>query len=80
MVLRFGTEMVFECTVKDSDEARLQQRVGQDLKCLLCMVRVRDALIEPCNHNSCCLSCANSLNSCPICRMAIQDLQKISWA
>ena len=41
--------------------------------CKVCMEREMNTLFLPCAHIACCVSCADDLHECPICRTEIQS-------
>lgn len=49
-----------------------QGESGGSLLCVVCQDNDRKMLFQPCNHISCCETCANDLNQCPICRTHIE--------
>ena len=46
--------------------------------CVVCMDGKQDAIAVPCGHNSCCISCAQSImknrQTCPICSQGIREV------
>ena len=42
-------------------------------ECIICLERVRDQLLRPCNHYAVCEKCRKSIRTCPICRASITD-------
>ena len=49
---------------------------GRDL-CVVCWTEQRTHAIVPCFHMCSCVRCGTRLDSCPICRLAKLDLQRI---
>lgn len=46
-------------------------------ECCVCMEREKCAVFLPCSHLSCCLECAQKLQSCPTCRGTINSVIRI---
>ena len=55
------------------------ERELERFTCQICMERLKDCILEPCMHFSCCIKCVSSLpsNSCPICRTECNYYTKI---
>lgn len=45
-------------------------------KCSICMVNTIDTILKDCCHVSTCITCANKLVTCPICRGAIRSRER----
>ncbi|CAB1098243.1 unnamed protein product [Ectocarpus sp. CCAP 1310/34] len=41
-------------------------------ECPVCQVEVKEAVLDPCRHLATCASCANSLQSCPLCSCPVR--------
>ena len=39
--------------------------------CCVCFEKERDVLLQPCSHLALCVTCANQVETCPICRQRI---------
>lgn len=46
-------------------------------ECAICMARPKDTLLRPCNHLAVCAICANAVANCPICRVVIEDRDRV---
>lgn len=44
--------------------------------CTICYERIANAILAPCGHGNLCLSCANQLEDCPLCRRKITGVKK----
>jgi len=42
--------------------------------CILCFDAPAETVLKPCGHDGFCASCAQQLDSCPMCRAAIQEI------
>uniref|UniRef100_UPI00358FE397 E3 ubiquitin-protein ligase LRSAM1 isoform X2 n=1 Tax=Myxine glutinosa TaxID=7769 RepID=UPI00358FE397 len=42
-------------------------------ECVVCMDRETELVFLPCGHVCCCMQCAGSLRSCPLCRREVQS-------
>jgi hypothetical protein len=45
---------------------------GGKQECCICFSCNQMVVFAPCGHYCCCLSCANKVNNCPLCRARIQ--------
>lgn len=64
----------------DSGEESLEEkleRMQEERMCKICMDAEVSVVFLPCGHLSCCVGCANGMNSCPMCRRAIHDKRRI---
>jgi hypothetical protein len=41
--------------------------------CVVCWKRLRDTMLNPCSHVSCCSFCVETMTECPMCRSPISD-------
>lgn len=60
-------------SVANSNAPR-QQRLPQ---CVICLDKEKDILLKPCRHFCVCSRCAPLLLECPVCRLPIEDREKI---
>ena len=56
-------------------EERMKQLEDQR-QCKICLNSVADVVFVPCGHLCSCISCAQSLRKCPICRVKIEKAIK----
>ncbi|XP_071964021.1 putative inhibitor of apoptosis isoform X2 [Antedon mediterranea] len=70
-------------TSSESDEENLSEELKSTLRdlrekgtCKICMDNEACVLFVPCSHLATCVSCAENLSSCPICRTTIQRYVK----
>ncbi|KAM4630323.1 E3 ubiquitin-protein ligase MYLIP-A [Polymixia lowei] len=55
----------------------LQERLREALLCMLCCEEEIDAAFCPCGHMVCCQTCANQLQTCPVCRSEVEHVQHV---
>ncbi|CAK9058514.1 unnamed protein product [Durusdinium trenchii] len=59
-------------------EARIIEVTRNELltqtQCCVCMEAPRSVVLEPCMHYALCLSCAQQMRSCPVCRRGIRSV------
>uniref|UniRef100_A0A674E2N1 RING-type E3 ubiquitin transferase n=1 Tax=Salmo trutta TaxID=8032 RepID=A0A674E2N1_SALTR len=53
------------------------EKLREALLCMLCCVEEIDAAFCPCGHMVCCQTCANQLQSCPVCRSEVEHVQHV---
>ena len=53
------------------------EQIQDELMCRVCMDADIDTAFCPCGHLVCCSSCAERLDSCPVCRSHITQMQHI---
>jgi hypothetical protein len=68
----------------DADrESRLKSRLDvwtaklDGPACEICAVKLRQVVLVPCGHFTCCASCADSVSECPSCQAQIQLRQQV---
>ena len=63
--------------IKDSDTPT----ESQEKRCCVCLLNEKKAVFIPCGHLSCCLGCTNVImqnsKECPICKIKIENFQRI---
>ena len=59
------------------DQTLLVESLREQIDCIICFARERDTLFMPCRHSLACQRCASKLETCPMCRTAIE--QSISY-
>ncbi|KAM9416224.1 E3 ubiquitin-protein ligase MYLIP-A-like isoform 1-T1 [Salvelinus alpinus] len=53
------------------------EKLREALLCMLCCVEEIDSAFCPCGHMVCCQTCANQLQSCPVCRSEVEHVQHV---
>lgn len=53
------------------------QKLREALLCMLCCEEEIDAAFCPCGHMVCCQTCANQLQTCPVCRSEVEHVQHV---
>lgn len=53
------------------------ENVDDDVLCVVCLSSEKDAVLVPCGHFCCCISCATNVSMCPVCRQTIQFRQRV---
>ena len=53
------------------------QKEEESKQCVVCMDRLREMIIRPCNHYCVCQSCARRLPKCPLCNRRIGRAEKV---
>ena len=61
-----------ELSVVTDKLAELEQ-ASENLMCIICLDQPRRLLLEPCRHVCICITCGNSVDTCPLCRVKIQN-------
>ncbi|CBJ29701.1 Ankyrin [Ectocarpus siliculosus] len=61
-----------EVMAYSSDESRATFSAAVKPECPVCQVEVKEAVLDPCRHLAACASCANSLQSCPLCNCPVR--------
>ena len=60
------------------------QRENETLRdkhlCKICMECDVEVIFYPCKHFVCCVSCGATVSVCPICRVAIESIDKVFMA
>lgn len=46
---------------------------GNTMECVICLNELRSHVLQPCGHFCVCLSCAEDLSACPICRRSVDS-------
>ena len=46
---------------------------GDAMECVICLDELRSHVLQPCGHFCVCLSCAEDLSACPICRRSVDS-------
>jgi hypothetical protein len=54
------------------NQTRLAETLLERLNCIICCTRQRDTILMPCRHALACQLCASKLETCPVCRTAIE--------
>eukprot|EP01013_Petalomonas_cantuscygni_P044331 TRINITY_DN8928_c1_g1_i1.p1 TRINITY_DN8928_c1_g1~~TRINITY_DN8928_c1_g1_i1.p1 ORF type:complete len:351 (-),score=53.02 TRINITY_DN8928_c1_g1_i1:798-1850(-) len=57
----------------DEMKRKLQQRIDEKSKCVICTVDDAVVILYPCKHQVLCAKCSPKVKDCPFCRSAIQD-------
>jgi len=66
-----------------SNTDKIDKKEEEDIteECCICFDAPKEALIAPCGHLSCCMTCAEALKNnsetCPICRGNIESIFKV---
>lgn len=53
--------------------------LNEDLRCIICMVGKKQALLSPCNHLCLCLDCVKKIDKCPACRVNIDNYHIVNY-
>lgn len=55
-----------------------QQRLEQQMRCVVCLEADKNTVFIPCGHKACCFECANMIDprNCPICRALIREINR----
>ncbi|XP_076444797.1 baculoviral IAP repeat-containing protein 7-B-like [Babylonia areolata] len=65
-------------TSEDLNKLRMENESLRDKQlCKICMERDVEVIFLPCKHFVCCAPCSAALRSCPICRVAIESVDKV---
>lgn len=51
--------------------------LDDDALCVVCLSMAKDAVLVPCGHFCCCISCATNMKACPVCRTPIKFRQRV---
>jgi hypothetical protein len=78
----YSDEMLPELTKeKFKDRIDNKEKETQNMSCTICVDKLRNCIIVPCNHLATCHDCAVVLKSrgdaCPVCRQVINDVIKV---
>ncbi|CAN0476832.1 unnamed protein product, partial [Ectocarpus sp. 12 AP-2014] len=66
-----------EMMAYSSDESRATFSAAVKPECPVCQVEVKEAVLDPCRHLAACASCANSLQSCPLCSCPVRGYRHL---
>lgn len=71
-----GLQKSHDCPDVQKYKTRLE-KIQESFLCRVCMDSEISTVLCPCGHMTCCQSCANRLEECPLCRTEIQKIQTI---
>jgi len=68
-----------ECSKSTTKDSIQKIKLKKDeIRCVICLDKVRTILFQPCNHLVCCTKCSKIVNSkCPICRKEITSSLRV---
>ena len=70
------TEALMQVIVELRKEVEIAKQ-GEERKCCICFSQPSNAVFLPCKHGGTCLTCAQKLTRCPLCRTPVADCMQI---
>uniref|UniRef100_A0A6B2LG64 RING-type domain-containing protein n=1 Tax=Arcella intermedia TaxID=1963864 RepID=A0A6B2LG64_9EUKA len=67
-VLEVKTKIVFLPKQPENNNTKEKEDINEENECIICMNALRNVVLVGCGHYCMCITCANSMNDCPVCR------------